>query len=151
MRINFEGLRKDFQEDLANKTPEEQAKYRGALFGLLGMTEGPANPAVEGMDLPTLNITPDMLADKQDLWVVAYLHLDGLKLCVDLGLETHIEAHKANKTYQDWEALDARVAQFKVEGDNLKPMRNNHQGFQKVAAAMLPLLLLALDQPTQEA
>ena len=55
------------------------------------MTEGPANPAVEGMDLPTLNITPDMLADKQDLWVVAYLHLDGLKLCVDLGLETHIE------------------------------------------------------------
>ena len=36
MRIDFEGLRKDFQEDLANKTPEEQAKYRGALFGLLG-------------------------------------------------------------------------------------------------------------------
>ena len=151
MRIDFECLRKDFQEDLANKTPEEQAKYRGALFGLLGLTDGPDNPAVEGMDLPTLNIPDGIPAHDDDIWVVAYLHLDAQSLCVDIGLETHIEAHRANKTYQDWESLNARVAHFKIEGDSVKPMQHNHQGFQKVAAAMLPLLLLALDQPTQEA
>lgn len=85
------------------------------------------------------------------LYVVAYLRLDYRGPSTDLGLEAHTESHLANRCYRDWESLDehCRLAQFKVDGNSITAMRQNHDEFQRVAGAMVALMLLAMNQPNQ--